>query len=481
MNAAETAPTTQRDPSDHGKSTRRRRRLLLCLSLSASSGALLASTAFGQDAPPVLQVPPPAPTAPLPPPPPAPAPAYTTPPVVGSPAAPQPEISAVAPAEQPALASPQPVEPAPTPPAPVEKDGPLTLAPKLKVGIGVRTGLSLSVNNPSDDVQFTLSDGLADELLIRPYFSGQLTENIGVVANFEFGTGGGGGIGLAVLDAIAQVKIVDEFQVWIGQHIPANDRINFQGPFYHNSWNFEGAVPAFPFDRGARDRGFTFWGLVAGGVLKYHLSMVDLQPGQSIENARFAARATINLLDPENYYYTQGTYYGAQDTLAIGGVVNYQKGTGIVTATDDAPELRADNDFLGGSVDLLAEKNFGAAGTFTLQAVYWNFKGTDAAYAVNQGTKDVGSGFPGPYAVDQAVLAEVTWLAPSKVGIGQLQPGFHVQWADNRAAGEDKIYDVSLGYIVDGFNHKWYLNYRHLDSDARGKDDSFQLGAQMQI
>src|SRR6185436_7402292 len=103
--------------------------------------------------------------------------------------------------------------------------------------------------------------------------------------------------------AIAQVKIVDEFQVWVGQHIPANDRINFQGPFYHNAWNFEGAVPAFPLDRG-----FTLWGLVAGGILKYHLSMVDLQPGRSVENARFAARATINLLDPENYYYTQGTY-----------------------------------------------------------------------------------------------------------------------------------------------------------------------------
>jgi hypothetical protein len=174
--------------------------------------------------------------------------------------------------------------------------------------------------------------------------------------------------------------------------------------------------------------------------------------------------------------------------LALGGVVQYQKGTGTTDGTDDVPAMEVDNDFLGAAVDLLFEKRMGSAGTFTLQAVYWNFNGTDSAYVVNQGSSDSGNGlvFNGTGPIDQAVLAEVSWLSPKKLGIGQLQPGFHFQWADNRAFGDDasfiaKQYDLSLAYIIDGFNHKWLFNYRHLDSEKGGKDDTLQLGVQFQI
>lgn len=387
-------------------------------------------------------------------------------PVVGSPVAPQPVVQATTPEREPALAEPKPVAP---PPAP-EK-----LAPKLKVGIGVRTGLSLSVNNPSDDVRFNLDDGIGDQLLIRPYFSGQLTENIGVVANFQI-VENGKQVGFTVMDAIAQVKIADEFQIWVGQHIPANDRTNFSGPFFHNGWQFPIAVPSFPFDAAARARGFTFWGLIAEGLIKYHLSMVDLQPGRSIENARFGARVTINLLDPENYYYASGTYYGAQDVLAIGGVVQAQKGIGGVDA-ESGREL--DNDFLGGEVDLLFEKRYGAAGTFTLEGGYWNFNGTGRDYKVNQGTPFEGLGITGPHP-GQAMTAVVSWLTPDKIGIGHIQPNFRVQWADYKYDGEAKVYDAGIGYIVDGFNHRWHLSYRHADRSS-GKEDLLQLGAQMQL
>lgn len=470
MSAAEPAPPIRLNVREHDAVPRQQhRRCFPCLSRCAIGAAVLCgSTAVrAQD------------TTPAPPP-------TENIPVVGGPAAPQPTRKAEAPGAQPALAQPTAPQalppPVPEPPPPSKS----ILKPSLKIGIGLRTGLALSVNNPSDDVTFSVYDGLADQLLIRPYFSGQLTDNIGAVANFEFGTNGG--VGISVLDAFAQVKVVDEFQIWIGQHIPANDRMNLQGPFFHNAWNFEGVAPSFPFDRGARDRGFTFWGLIAQGMLKYQLSMVDLQPGQKIENARYAARVTLDLLDPENMYYASGTYYGSKDVLSIGGVIHYQKGTGITDATDDVPAAEVDNDFFGGSIDLLFEKRLGSAGTFTLQALYWNFKGTDTAYVVNQGTKDSGNGFAfnGGGPIDQAVLAEVTWLSPKKAGIGQLQPGFHFQWADNRAYAGDpsfiaKQYDLSLGYIIDGFNHKWYFNYRHLDSEKAGKDDTLQLGVQFQI
>lgn len=471
MRAAETVPTICIQASERGKALRQRtRRLFFCASLVAAlSGQSLldARTVAAQAA----VTPPPADT-----------------PVVAGPSAPQPTVQATTPGEQPAIITPAPsspptpsiipMDPPPPPPPPPPAEGkPSLLKPQLKIGLGVRTGLSLAFNNmANDDVQFTLDDGLADQLLMRPYMSAQLTENIGFVGNFEFGTNGG--IGISVLDAIAQVKIVDEFQIWGGQHIPANDRMNFQGPFYNNSWNFEApGIPAFPFDRGARDRGITFWGLVGGGFLKYHLSVVDLQPGQAIQNASYAARATFNFLDKENYYYFSGTYYGAQDTLALGGVVRYQQGTGKF---DDLTKTgKADNDFLSGSVDLLAEKNFGTAGTFTLQAVYWNTNGTGRDYVVNQGTSDTGKGVYGPYP-GQALALDLSWLAPTKTGIGQLQPNFHVNYADLKDGAKYKYFDVGVGYIIDGFNHKWYLTYRHGDIDGK-TEDRLQLGVQYQI
>ncbi|MDB4991528.1 MAG: hypothetical protein JWN04_6706, partial [Myxococcaceae bacterium] len=400
MRAAETVPTicTQASPRERA-SRQRKRRLLFSLTLMGASVApewLESRTARAQEpAPPVspTDAPPPAPPPPsaLPPV----QPVYQDTPVVSGPMAPEAEVQAHAPQAEPALAEPKPIdEPEPAKPS--------IWAPKLKIGIGVRTGLNMSINDPSNNVKVSLDDGIGDQLLIRPYFSGELTKNVGVVANFQV-TENGKQVGFTVLDAIAQVKFRDEFQVWIGQHIPANDRTNFSGPFFHNGWQFPITVPSFPFDAGARSRGVTFWGLIAGGIIKYHASVVDLAKGRSIQNSRLAARVTINLLDPENYYYSSGTYFGAQNTLAIGGVIQYQKGIG--RTTDDgsggppAADLNGDgkvqNDFLGGAVDLLAEKNFGKLGTWTYEAGYWNFNGSGKDYVVNQGTVSNGIGFTG--------------------------------------------------------------------------------------
>jgi hypothetical protein len=481
MSAAEYAPTKCQVHTETTEAPRLRTPgLFFCLSLltASSAPALLGATvAQAQPAPEPVAPPPPA---------------IVDAPVVTGPAAPQPEVQAIAPYAQPAIAEPAPLEKPLPPPADVKKleavESPSLLSPVLKVGLGLRTGLNLDVNNSSDNVQLSLYDGVVptSPVMVRPYFSAQLTKHVGLVGNFQFGTAASLGAA-ALLDAIVQVKIVDEFQIWAGQHIPANDRLNFQGPFFNNGWNFEAPnTQQFPWDNGARDRGFTFWGLIAGGFLKYHLSMVDLQPGANIKNASFAGRVTFNFLDPENYYYTSGTYYGAQDTLALGGVIRGQKGTGL---TDGMTRMATDNDFLGGAVDLLAEKRY-SSGVYTLQAQYMNMNGTGSGYVVNQGTVDTGAGVTG-FHPGQSFFGEVSWLSPTKVGIGQLQPNFHVGWGKNGntaargANGGDEVvsmfYDVGIGYIIDGFNHRYYLNYRRMNHDTLGKGDSIQLGAQLQI
>jgi hypothetical protein len=288
---------------------------------------------------------------------------------------------------------------------------------------------------------------------------------LGFFTQFEIGTPNGLGV-FHILDAIAQIKIMDELQVWVGQHIPANDRNNMNGPFFGNTWNFAIAVPSYPFDTGARDRGATVWGLVAGGHIKYHESVVDLQPGRDMGQARYAGRVTVHLLQPENFYYNSGTYFGKQDVLAIGAVFQGQSGQQNV----------ANDDFIGFSFDAMFEKNFGPSfGTLTLEAGYWDFDNVGANYVVNQYTIDTGLGVAGPYP-GEAVMGVVSWLTPGKIGVGQLQPNVRLQYGDYGA--KQDVLDAGLAYVVDGFNHKYHLNYRHTDNEGAPSGDMIQLGFQ---
>jgi hypothetical protein len=304
---------------------------------------------------------------------------------------------------------------------------------------------------------------------VRPSFGGTFNDNIGFFTQFEFGTPKGLG-SFAILDAIAQIKVVDEFQVWIGQHIPANDRNNMNGPFFGNTWNFGIAVEEYPFDVGARDRGATAWGLIAGGRLKYHASIVDLQPGRKIENARYAGRLTLHLLEPEAFYYNSGTYWGTKDVLAIGAVFQSQKG----------PSGVPNSDFSGFSFDALFEKNTGDTGTFTVEAGYWNYESTENAYVVNQGTVDSGLGVAGPYP-GNAFMGIVSWLTADNIGPGKLQPNARIQYAD-WTTQQRTVFDLGLTYVIDGFNHKYHLNYRHSDIEPTAggdfTEDMLQVGVQ---
>jgi len=400
--------------------------------------------------------------------------------VAAEPAAPAPEpepTAEVPPDPEPAEAAPPPEPEAPPAEAAPEEEPPAEekpFEPKFTVGVGMRTGLNMILSGDNSG-QLSLNDGLVDQVHIRPYLGGSLTPHVGYWVQFEVGTANGLG-NFAVLDAIAQIKFIDEIQLWVGQHIPANDRNNMNGPFFGNGWNFAITVPSYPFDVGARDRGATLWGLIAGGHIKYHASIVDLQPGRDIGKARGAGRVTVHLLEPENFYYNSGTYFGKQDILAFGAVVQGQ-------AKDDAVE---DSNFFGFSFDGMFEKNLGAGGTLTLEGGYWNFRQTGANYAANQGTIDgpdgggVAYGVTGPHP-GESFLASISWLTPGKVGAGYIQPNFRTQYF-NGSASESLVFDAGLAYVVDGFNHKYHLNYRHAennpDAGPVAKEDSIQVGFQ---
>ncbi len=376
------------------------------------------------------------------------------------PAPPATAAAAVTPVEEePTANAAGPEKPAPAEPTVLEE-----FVSTFTIGVGMRTGLNAGLSGPTQG-QVKLDDGLVDQANIRPFMAGNFTKNLGFFTQFEIGTPNGLGV-FHILDAIAQIKIMDELQVWVGQHIPANDRNNMNGPFFGNTWNFAIAVPSYPFDTGARDRGATVWGLVAGGHLKYHASVVDLQPGRDMGQARYAGRVTVHLLQPENFYYNSGTYFGKQDVLAIGAVFQGQSGQQNV----------ANDDFIGFSFDAMFEKNFGPSfGTLTLEAGYWDFDNVGAAYVVNQYSVDTGLGVAGPYP-GESVMGVVSWLTPGKIGVGQLQPNVRLQYGDYGA--KQDVLDAGLAYVVDGFNHKYHLNYRHTDNEGAPSGDMIQLGFQ---
>lgn len=379
-----------------------------------------------------------------------------------------------------------PVEPAAAPVEPELPPGPVEEVPaeeeeegpSMSIGVGFRSGLGVGLSGPTEG-ELSLNDGLVDQLNIRPSIGGKLNEHIGFFTQFEIGTPRGLG-SFAVLDAIAQIRVVDEFQIWIGQHIPANDRNNNNGPFFGNGWNFAIDTGGYPFDVGARDRGATIWGLIAGGRLKYQASIVDLQPGAKISEARYAGRLTLHLLEPEAFYYNSGTYFGTKDVLAIGAVAQGQQG----------PEGTPNTDFAAFSFDAFFEKNTGGSGTFTLEAGYWNFESTETAYVQNQGTNDGAIGGLGALGVNggpyggSAYMGVVSWLTPDKVGPGYIQPNFRIQYLDAPATQNTTI-DVGVAYVVDGFNHKYHLNYRHKNTDPVSggglSEDIVQLGVQYML
>lgn len=379
--------------------------------------------------------------------------------------APAPSVAPPAQPETKAIVA-EPAEAAPAAEEKEEKEETKAFEPSFTVGAGLRTGLDLVFG---DEPTLRLNDGLVDQINIRPFMSGSLTPAVGYWVSFEIGTAKGLGH-FAILDAIAQIKFLDELQLWVGQHIPAGDRNNMNGPFFGNTWNFAIAAGGYPFDAGARDRGLTLWGLIAGGFLKYHFSVVDLQGALGGENrtlsqARIGGRLDLQLLEPDKSYYNSGTYFGAQDTLTIGASFQRQKGDA------DVP----DDNLFGFTVDGMFEKNFGAAGTLTAEVGYFNYEKTGANYVSNQYTVDTGLGV-NVNGVGSGFLGILSWLSPGKVGYGKLQPNARYQYGNYGA--ETHVIDVGLAYVIDGFNHKYHLNYRHADIAGEGVD-SIQFGFQL--
>jgi len=326
---------------------------------------------------------------------------------------------------------------------------------KVKVGGGVRTTFRSATqgapngHNPSET--FALESG-------RLYTGGKITDWLSATLNAEFtagATAGGPPFGSAsVLDAIAQIKVANEFNIFMGRMLPATDRSNSDGPYYLATWDFPFLSDGFNAagKLGDRDDGITFWGDI--GNYKYWAGVYEGNQNSAAglrDNLLYAARVQYDFMDAETGYYLTSTYYGEKKILALGLVANYQR-LAAGGAVNPKPMGNV-------AVDFLWEQKLEAlgGGTPTVELAYYYF----GRHGMNAGASGVG---PFDTGAGTGLLAQVSFLIPGKIGWGEFQPHIRYQGYDQTAGGPGNVarWDFGVNYVMSGHNARISLVYSHV-------------------
>jgi hypothetical protein len=341
---------------------------------------------------------------------------------------------------------------------------------RVKLGGGVRASFRSVTHSAPDgkdaSADFALESG-------RLYTGGKITEYLSATLNAEFTSGSA-----AVLDAIAQFKVAEEFNIFVGRMLPATDRSNSDGPYYLATWDFPFLSDGFNATGklGDRDDGITFWGDV--GKFKYWVGAYEgnEHAGANVhDNLLYAARVQYDFMDPENGYYLTSTYYGDKKILAVGLVANYQ---GRAAGTVGNPV-----GFGNVALDVLWEQklDFLADGVATVEAAYYYFGRHGFTAGNPPGPFDVGAG--------NGVLFLVAYLIPGKVGWGQFQPHIRYQGFDEIDAGTARNptpsnqarWDFGVNYVMAGHNARVSMVYSHTDFSGPTKSGMLTIGTQFQF
>jgi hypothetical protein len=352
----------------------------------------------------------------------------------------------------------------------------------MKMNFGVRTGFRMQnprAPNKLDDI------GL-DTIYVEPRFSGEINEWFAWTANFNAGVLPGAGISptgsAGIMDLIGQFNLHDAFHLWAGRLLVPSDRSNFSGPFFMAPWNYPGLYiagpPVGPLNGPAgRDNGAVVWGQFVGGKAKYYVGAFGLNAPAT--HPYYSARVNLCILGEEPGFYHSSTYYGGKDILAIGGAIQYRKDVSI----DQTGGLGAMTNLMA---DLLFEKNLGAGGVVDFEAQYYHFKNLfliapkqDVA-AMPTAVPPVAAvaGNAGTASPTTAFYLLASWMTPSKIGIGKLQPLLRLQRTADPAW---TIIDAAVAYVIADYDLRIHLGYQRTDlGSGSTAGNAIQLGIQLQ-
>jgi hypothetical protein len=338
----------------------------------------------------------------------------------------------------------------------------------VSVGAGIRTEFNAAEDAaPSGDDNSTDFDVSS----IRLYLSGQAHEYVKFTFNTEKIDDD-----VDVLDAIVQLELSPQLNVWMGRMLTPADRIEMNGPYYALSWN-QYTVPLYASDQGGeagrigRDDGMTVWGAVE--KFQYAVGVFDgLEGGANTEdNLLYAARLAYNFLNMEKNpgYYTSSTYYGGLgDIFTVGLSLQSQEG-GVGSAANSG-------DFFGYAVDVLYEGVLDSGDVVTVESEYKDFE-SDVTAADLPANADCFCLFDG-----DAYFVTAAYLFNQPTGVGKLQP--YLRYTENSPNGADTtdLTELGLNYVISGHNLRFNVNFSSGDIRSPGDDvDAFTVGMQLQI
>jgi hypothetical protein len=324
------------------------------------------------------------------------------------------------------------------------------VSPTVTVGAGLRTSFDVTSPSEGDKVEdFNLDS-------IRLYVSGSVTDQIGFMFNTEYN---GGTNAVGVLDAAAQFHFSDQLNIWAGRFLPPSDRANMYGPYYANQWGVynDGVQDGYPSTATGRDNGIMYWGQF--GMLKASAGAFDIPSTVGTSDKVYAARLQLDLWDPENGYYLNGTYYGDKDLLALG----------VAAQSSDAKKAF--------SADFLLEKKLPNAGVVSFEsefARYQNFGGYSADAQTSHGWYGLAS-----------------YLFPTVVGIGKFE--VLAKYAEAKydllpdfetVDDTQKTKDFELNYVIKQFNARvslYYIDFTYDHQIVAPNHKQYGIGVQLQM
>jgi hypothetical protein len=338
------------------------------------------------------------------------------------------------------------------------------MLPPITVGAWTRVGGKFqNANDPKK-----LNDFAFDNAYVELHVGGKIHKKVGVTLNLNsnitkfpgpnFDPMTEGGAYVAIMDAIVQFDMQDEFHLWAGHLLVPVDRSNASGPFFMIPWNYPGfftpvGVGAPKEGPSGRNNGAVVWGDIMGGKFTYLAGVFD--NGSIASSPLFSGRLRLALLDPEGGFWGNGSYFGEKDLLTIGVGAQFQKnGSGV------------DKDWAEVNGDVLFEKKIPGGGWVTAEAGYYHFNVLDGG-------------------VSDSFYGLAAYATPT-IGVGNIQPSVRYQMIKIKAGMGDSPYnlDAGLAYLIKGPALRLVGNFTHtkLGTDATGMDlgtaNALQLGVQ---
>ena len=128
-------------------------------------------------------------------------------------------------------------------------------------------GLSTSISNGTG-AKMALDD-------MRIYTGGKISKDVGFTFNMDSKSGT-----MTLMDAIGQIAITPEVNLWVGRLLPAFDRQGLNGPYYSSASNkvyaAAGLAANYPAIFRGRDDGMELWGDI--DKFKYQLGVFNGRP-----------------------------------------------------------------------------------------------------------------------------------------------------------------------------------------------------------